>query len=182
MRQAVRIRKQVQARVIAHQEITQRLRCTHHVDDATAKSLISAKTSPKATIASFDDAQELTKGQVGVGCGAKLVGDSCEYLVVIERRESPASPAVLGPSPARRNRLERDRLQRMSDDRSWSLTLGVRVALELRQVAVQFPGRHLLSVLLPLRALVAQEEVEDVLTEGFGDQFGFLHRRDGLIQ
>ena len=75
--------------MIAHQEITQRLRCTHHVDDATAKSLISAKTSPKATVASFDDAQELTKGQVGVGCGAELVGDSCEYLVVVERRECP---------------------------------------------------------------------------------------------
>ena len=40
----------------------------------------------------------------------------------------------------------------------------------------------MLAVLLPLRALVTQEEVEDVLTEGFGDQFGFLHRRDGLIQ
>ena len=75
--------------MIAHQEITQRLRCTHHVDDATAKSLISAKTSPKTTVASFNDAQDLTKGQVGVGCGAELVGDSCEYLVVVERRECP---------------------------------------------------------------------------------------------
>ena len=75
--------------MIAHQEITQRLRCAHHVDDATAESLISAETSPKATVASFDDAQELTKGQVGVGCGAELVGDSCEHLVVIERRECP---------------------------------------------------------------------------------------------
>ena len=56
---------------------------------ATAKSLISAKTSPKTTVASFNDAQELTKGQVGVGCGAELVGDSCEYLVVVERRECP---------------------------------------------------------------------------------------------
>ena len=75
--------------MIAHQEVTQRLRGTQHVDHATAKSLISAKTSPEAAFASFDDAQELTKGHIGVGRGAELVGHACEYLVVVERLECP---------------------------------------------------------------------------------------------
>ena len=54
-----------------------------------ADSLISAETSPEAAFASFDDAQELTKGQIGVGRGAELVGDACEYLVVVEGLECP---------------------------------------------------------------------------------------------
>ena len=35
---------------------------------------------------------------------------------------------------------------------------------------------------LPLLALVAQEEVEDVLAEGLGDQLAALHDGDGLVQ
>ena len=48
------------------------------------------------------------------------------------------------------------------------------------QVAVEFPLRHLTAILLPLRLLVAQEEVEDVLAQGLGDQFGALHGLNGV--
>ena len=46
----------------------------------------------------------------------------------------------------------------------------------------QFHRRDLAAVLLELGPLVAQEEVEDVLAEGLGDQIRPLHQADGLVQ
>src|SRR5579875_3250871 len=51
-----------------------------------------------------------------------------------------------------------------------------------RQVAVQLVFGDLAAVFLPFLALVAQEEVEDVLAEGFRDQLAVLHGPDGLVQ
>lgn len=82
MRQSVCVHEQVRARVIADQEVPQRLRGTQHVENATAKSLVGAETSPKAGVASFDNAQKVTKGQIGVCCRADLFGDAREYVVV----------------------------------------------------------------------------------------------------
>jgi hypothetical protein len=48
------------------------------------------------------------------------------------------------------------------------------------QVAAELERGDLGPVGLPLRALVAQEEVEDVLAERLGDQLAGLHHRDGL--
>src|SRR5581483_5321796 len=53
---------------------------------------------------------------------------------------------------------------------------------EHRQVAAQFVLGDLAAVLLPLLALVPQEEVEDVLPQRLGDQLAVLHRLDGLVQ
>jgi hypothetical protein len=50
-----------------------------------------------------------------------------------------------------------------------------RSLLQLGEVAVELELGDLLPVFAPLRPLVAQEEVEDVLSEGFGDQLAALH-------
>src|SRR4029079_17265657 len=45
---------------------------------------------------------------------------------------------------------------------------------------VEFEGGYLAAVVEPFGAFVAEEEVEDVLAEGFGDQFAVFHRADRL--
>jgi hypothetical protein len=47
-----------------------------------------------------------------------------------------------------------------------------RRTLEGRQVAPKLERRHLGAVIDPLGPLVAQEEVEDVFTQGLGHEFG----------
>src|SRR6478736_7741129 len=47
--------------------------------------------------------------------------------------------------------------------------------LEARQVAVELELGHLATVVLPLRPLVAQKEVEDVLAQRLGDELAALH-------
>src|SRR6202030_615464 len=53
---------------------------------------------------------------------------------------------------------------------------------EHREVAAQLVLGDLAAVLLPLLALVAQEEVEDVLPQRLRDQLAVLHDLDGLVQ
>src|SRR6478735_2985414 len=50
-----------------------------------------------------------------------------------------------------------------------------RVRSEPRQVAVELEAADLVTVVEPLLALVAQEEVEDVLAEDVGDELALLH-------
>src|SRR5438552_570412 len=50
------------------------------------------------------------------------------------------------------------------------------------QVAVPLERGDLRAVLLPLPALVAQEEVEDVLAERLRDELAALHGGDGLAE
>src|SRR5215472_14635399 len=50
------------------------------------------------------------------------------------------------------------------------------------EVAAQLVLGDLAAVLLPLLALVAQEEVEDVLPQRLGDELAVLHGLDGLVQ
>src|SRR5215469_18971004 len=51
-----------------------------------------------------------------------------------------------------------------------------------REVALQLELGDLVAVLAPLLALVAQEEVEDMLAERLGHQLAALHDRDRLVQ
>src|SRR4051794_35608060 len=53
---------------------------------------------------------------------------------------------------------------------------------EHRQVALQLVLGDLGTVVAPLLPLVPQEEVEDVLAEGRGDQLAVLHHGDGLVE
>src|SRR5262245_41364233 len=50
------------------------------------------------------------------------------------------------------------------------------------KVAVPLVLSYLRPVVLPLGALVTQEEVEDVLAESLGDQLAVLHQRDRVGQ
>src|ERR1700722_17798264 len=54
--------------------------------------------------------------------------------------------------------------------------------LQHGEVAVEFVAGDLAAVVGPFLALVAEEEVEDVLAEGLGDQLALLHDADGLVQ
>ena len=65
-------------------------------------------------------------------------------------------------------------------DRRARCTAGARS--EHRQVGRQLVRRDVAAVGVPLRALVAQEEVEDVLAEDLRDQLGVLHRRQRLVR
>src|SRR4051812_2412699 len=68
---------------------------------------------------------------------------------------------------------------------SWAVCCTIRTratASEHRQVAGELERRDLLAVGLPLRALVAQEEVEDVLAERLGHQLRGLERLDRVGQ
>src|SRR6476620_6063357 len=55
-----------------------------------------------------------------------------------------------------------------------------RAGLDDAEVAAPLVRGDLAPVLLPLTALVAQEEVEDVLAQDLGDQLGVLHHVNGL--
>src|SRR5204863_4288689 len=53
---------------------------------------------------------------------------------------------------------------------------------EERQVAVELERSDLAPVVLPLLSFVAQEEIEDVLTERLGDELRPLHELDRVGQ
>src|SRR5271170_3934099 len=53
---------------------------------------------------------------------------------------------------------------------------------EHRKVAVQLEPADLAAVVVPFLALVAQEEVEDVLTEDLRDEVTALHDLDRLVE
>ena len=57
---------------------------------------------------------------------------------------------------------------------------GLTGPLTVAQVAVELQRRDLRRVVGPLRALVADEVLEDVLAERLGDELGALHHVDGL--
>src|SRR6185295_3789838 len=79
-----------------------------------------------------------------------------------------------------RSCTQRRRAARGAHPRRYSeLRLG---ASEQRQHPVALERRHLDAVLLPLRTLVAEEEVEDVLAEGLREQLAVLRDRDRVVQ
>src|SRR5260221_9555698 len=53
---------------------------------------------------------------------------------------------------------------------------------EHRKVAVQLEPGDLAAVFVPFLALVAQEEVEDVLAEDLRNEVAALHHLDGLVE
>src|ERR1700685_60677 len=50
------------------------------------------------------------------------------------------------------------------------------------EISLQLERRDVAAVVRPLGALVAQEEVENVLPQSFCDELGTFHRAKGLIQ
>src|SRR5579883_3523321 len=54
--------------------------------------------------------------------------------------------------------------------------------LQQAEVAVELELGHLRRVLAPLRPLVADEPLEDVVAEGLGQQLGGLHETEGLLE
>src|SRR5690606_28524477 len=72
------------------------------------------------------------------------------------------------PRSARRDRADRDRERR---NERWEVSPRFYRRLQT-QVLLEFERGDLAAVVLPLPPLVAQEVVEDMLAEGFGDELG----------
>src|SRR3954470_210932 len=100
------------------------------------------------------------------------------------------TPVVASTSPAPTRAVTiADRILRMTSP----VRLGARAVRTLptpprrrrsqhRQQPLQLERGDLPQMILELLLLVPQEEVEDMITEGLGDQFGPLHPPDRLVQ
>src|SRR3954469_9050729 len=95
------------------------------------------------------------------------------------RTSTSTNPRAIRPMPSTPKTMLRPAPERRSASTAHTVA---ETDLQRAQVPLALVRRHLAPVLLPLLPLVAQEEVEDVLAQYLGDQFGPRHHVDRLGQ
>jgi hypothetical protein len=119
------------------------------------------------------------KGRLGLGVGAddgpgpSRVGFAPPGRVLIAHGLPRPARQIEGLSQLRWGWVGKDE-QRLHER--------VHLVSPVGQVALELELCHLALVLAPFRALVAQEPLEDVLSEGLTDQIALLHCLEGVVE